>query len=111
MMNKLWTNENYFDSKQIKAAYVIQRTDGEAIKHVNVYQVVNASYFIIFEMMFQVLKEVYEDIDKLRKVRQEYLNFKQNLKEEFVFFYNKLIRNDRLLKYFDRMLMNDLTFN
>ena len=108
MMNKLRTNENHFDSKQIKAVYVIQRTDGEAVKHVNVYRVVNASYFIIFEMMFQVLKEVYEDTDKFRKVRQEYLNFKQDLKEKFVFFYNKFIRNDRLLKYFDRMLMNNL---
>ena len=110
MMNKLRTNENHFNSKQIKAAYVIQRTDDEAIKHVNVYRVVNASYFTTFEIMFQVLKEVYENIDKLRKVKQEYLNFKQDLKEEFAFFYNKFIRNDRLLKYSDRMLMNNLIF-
>ena len=61
-------------------------------------------------MMFQVLKEVYEDTDRLRKVRQEYLNLKQDLKEKFVSFYNKFIRNDRLLKYFDKMLMNDLMF-
>ena len=61
-------------------------------------------------MMFQMFKEVYEDTDRFRKVRQEYLNFKQNLKEKFVSFYNKFIRNDQLLKYFDRMLMNDLTF-
>ena len=110
MMNKLRTNEDHFDSKQIKAAYVIQRTDGETVKHVNVYWIVNASYFIIFEMMFQVLKEVYEDTDKLWKIRQEYLNLKQGLKEKFVSFYNKFIRNDRLLKYSDRMLMNDLIF-
>ena len=110
MINKLRTNEDHFDSKQIKAVYVIQRIDGEAIKHVNVYRVVNADYFIIFEMMFQMFKEVYEDIDRFRKVRQEYLNFKQSLKEKFVSFYNKLIRNGRLLKYFDRMLMNDLIF-
>ena len=110
MMNKLRTNENHFDSEQIKAAYVIQRTGGKAVKHVNVYRVVNASYFIIFEMMFQVLKEVYEDTDKLWKIRQEYLNLKQGLKEKFVSFYNKFIRNDRLLKYSDRMLMNDLIF-
>ena len=108
MMNKLRTNEDHFDSKQIKAVYVIQRIDDEAVKHVNVYRIVNASYFIIFEMMFQVFKEVYKDIDKSRKVKQEYLNLKQNFKEEFVSFYNKLIRNGRLLKYFDRMLMNDL---
>ena len=38
------------------------------------------------------------------------MNLKQNLKEKFVSFYNKFIRNDRLLKYFDRMLMNDLIF-
>ena len=110
MMNKLRTNENHFDSKQIKAVYVIQRTDGEAVKHVNVYRIVNANYFITFEMMFQVLKEVYEDIDRLRKIRQEYLNFKQDLKKKFVSFYNKFIRNDRLLKYSDKMLMNDLIF-
>ena len=60
--------------------------------------------------MFQVFKEVYENIDRLRKTRQEYLNFKQNFKKKFVSFYNKFIRNDRLLKYFDRMLMNDLMF-
>ena len=110
MMNKFRTNENHFDSKQIKTVYVIQCTDGEAIKHVNVYRIVNANYFITFEMMFQVLKEVYEDTDKLRKIKQEYLNFKQDLKKKFVFFYNKFIRNDWLLKYFDRMLMNDLIF-
>ena len=69
MMNKLRTNENYFDSEQVKAVYVIQRTDDETVKHVNVYRVVNADYFIIFEMMFQVLKKIYEDIDRLRKVR------------------------------------------
>ena len=109
MMNKLRTNEDHFDSKQIKAVYVIQRTGGEAVKHVNVYRIANANYFIIFEMMFQVLKEIYEDTDKLRKVRQEYLNLKQSPKEKFVSFYNKFIRNDRLLKYSDRMLMNDLT--
>ena len=73
---------------------MIQRIDGEAVKHVNAYRIVNADYFIIFEMMFQVLKKVYENIDKLRKVRQEYLNLKQDLKEKFVSFYNKLIRND-----------------
>ena len=37
MMNKLRTNENHFDSKQIKATYVIQRIDDETVKHVNVY--------------------------------------------------------------------------
>ena len=110
MMNKLRTNKDHFDSKQIKAVYVIQRTDSEAVKHVNVYRIVNASYFIIFEMMFQVLKEIYEDTDRFRKIRQEYLNLKQNLKKKFAFFYNKFIRNDRLLKYFDKMLMNDLIF-
>ena len=109
-MNKLQTNENHFDSKQIKAVYVIQRTSGEAVKHVNIYRIANANYFIISKMMFQMFKKVYENIDRLRKTRQEYLNFKQNFKEEFVSFYNKFIRNDRLLKYFDRMLMNDLMF-
>ena len=108
MMNKLRTNENHFDSKQVKTAYVIQRTDGEAVKHVNVYRIVNAGYFIIFKMMFQMLKEVYEDTDRLWKIKQKYLNLKQSLKKKFVSFYNKFIRNDRLLKYFDRMLMNDL---
>ena len=38
------------------------------------------------------------------------MNLKQDLKKEFVFFNNKFIRNDRLLKYSDRMLMNDLIF-
>ena len=61
-------------------------------------------------MMFQVLKEIYEDTDKFRKVRQEYLNFKQDPKEGFVSFYNKFICNDRLLKYSDTMLMNNLIF-
>ena len=37
MMNKLRTNENHFDSKQIKAIYIIQRTDNKTIKHVNIY--------------------------------------------------------------------------
>ena len=60
--------------------------------------------------MFQVFKEVYEDTDKLRKVKQKYLNFKQDLKEKFVSFYNKLICNDRLLKYFDKILINYLMF-
>ena len=110
MMNKLRTNENHFNSKQIKAVYVIQRTDDEAVKHVNVYRIVNANYFIIFEMMFQVFKEIYKNTDKFRKVKQEYLNLKQDFKKKFVFFYNKFIRNDRLLKYSDRMLMNDLIF-
>ena len=58
--------------------------------------------------MFQVFKEIYEDTDKLRKIRQEYLNLKQGPKKKFASFYNKFIRNDRLLKYFDKILMNDL---
>ena len=57
-----------------------------------------------------MFKEVYENIDKLRKAQQKYLNFKQNFKKKFVLFYNKFIRNNRLLKYFDRILMNDLMF-
>ena len=40
------------NSKQIKAVYMIQCTDGEAVKHVNAYRIVNANHFIIFEMMF-----------------------------------------------------------
>ena len=109
-MNKFRTNEDYFDSKQVKAVAVIQRTGGEAVKHVNVYWVTNANYFIISKIMFQVFKEVYEDIDRLHKTWQKYLNFKQSFKKKFVSFYNKLICNDRLLKYFDRMLMNNLMF-
>ena len=61
-------------------------------------------------MMFQMLKEIYKDIDRFRKTRQEYLNLKQNLKENFVSFYKKFICNNRLLKYSDKMLMNDLMF-
>ena len=108
MMDKLRTNEDHFDSEQAKAAYVIQRTGGEAVKHVNAYRVANAGYFTTPEMVFQVLKEVYEDTDRLRKARQEYLDLKQGPKEEFASFYNKLIRNGRLLEYSDRMLMDDL---
>ena len=37
MMNKLRIHENYYGSKQIKAVYVIQRIDDEAVKHVNAY--------------------------------------------------------------------------
>ena len=51
-MNKLRTNEDHFDSKQIKAVYVIQRTNDETVKHVNVYQIANSNYFIISKMMF-----------------------------------------------------------
>ena len=51
-MNKLQTNKDYFDSKQIKAIYVIQRTNDEIIKHVNAYWVTNANYFIISKIMF-----------------------------------------------------------
>ena len=52
MMNELCTNENYFDSKQIKTVYVIQRIDDEAVKYVNLYRIFNASYFITFEIIF-----------------------------------------------------------
>ena len=41
-----------------------------------------------------MFKKIYENIDKLRKARQEYLNFKQNFKKKFVSFYNKFIRNN-----------------
>ena len=68
-MNKFRTNEDYFDSKQIKAVYIIQRIDDEAVKHINVYRIVNVNYFIIFDIMFQVFKEIYKDINKFRKIR------------------------------------------
>ena len=57
-----------------------------------------------------MFKKIYEDIDKLRKARQEYLNLKQNSKKKFILFYNKFIRNNRLLKYFDNILINNLMF-
>ena len=76
MMNKLRTNEDHFNSEQIKAIYVIQRTDNEVVKHINAYRVIKMNYFIIFEMIFQMLKEIYEDTDRLRKIKQKYLNFK-----------------------------------
>ena len=68
--------------------------NNEAIKHVNVYRIANANYFIILKIMFQVLKKVYENIDKLRKEQQKYLNFKQSFKEKFASSYNKFIYNN-----------------
>ena len=35
--------------------------------------------------MFQMFKEVYKNIDKLRKIKQEYLDFKQDFNKKFVF--------------------------
>ena len=57
-----------------------------------------------------MLKKIYENINKLRKVRSKYWSFKPNFKKKFVSFYNKLICNNRLLKYFNRILINDLIF-
>ena len=57
-----------------------------------------------------MFKEIYKNINRLRKAREKYLNLKQKFKKKFILFYNKFIRNDRLLKYFNRMSINDLIF-
>ena len=67
-MNKLRTNKDYFDSKQIKAIYIIQRMSDETTKHINLYRIINTNYFIISKIIFKMFKEIYEDIDKLRKI-------------------------------------------
>ena len=61
-------------------------------------------------MIFQMFKEVYKDIDRLRKAQQKYLNLKQDFKKKFASFYNKFICNNRLLKYLNKILMNNLMF-
>ena len=108
MTNKLTTNKDHFDIERIEIVYAIQRIDEEAIKHINAYRINNLNYFITFNMIFEILKDVYEETNQKRIVKQKYDDFKQNEKQEFVKFFSKFIRLSRILQFLNKMLIENL---
>jgi len=106
--DKLIINENYFEIDIAKATYIVERIDEDVVEHINAYRVKNAIYFKIVDIMMKILKNVYENSNCQRNVRQKYLALKQEINQEFASFFFEFARLSYELKYIDVMLRQDL---
>jgi len=108
LYDKLIINKNHFKIDIARATYVVERIGEDVVKHINAYQVKNAIYFKIVDMMIKILKNVYKDLDRQRNARQKYLALKQGINQEFASFFFEFARLSHELEYIDAMLRQDL---
>jgi hypothetical protein len=101
-------NENYFEIDIARATYVVERIGENVVEHINAYRVKNVAYFKTINMVMKVLKDVYENLDRQRNVRQKYLILKQGINQEFASFFSKFAHLNHELEYIDVMLRQDL---
>jgi len=106
--DKLTINKNYFEINTTRVAYVVERTSEDVVEHINAYQVKDAIYFKIVDMVMKILKGVYENLDRQCNVRQKYLALKPKINQEFASFFFEFARLSYELKYIDAMLRQDL---
>ncbi len=73
MNDKLQTNVNHFDNKNICIVYVMSRLEDDAAEHIFAWCRHNAlhSYISIYKL-FEHLKEIYDELNKNRKCHRKY---------------------------------------
>ncbi len=108
MNNKLQTNVDHFDNKNICIVYVISRLEDDAAEHIFAWHHHDAlhSYISIYEL-FEHLKEIYDELNRNRKCRCKYNALKQTDKFFNIFYFN-FIKLFNYLNYDDHILMNNL---
>ncbi len=108
MNDKLQTNVDHFDNKNICIIYVISRLEDDAAEHIFAWHRHDAShsYISIYEL-FEHLKEIYNELNRNRKCRHEYNALRQTDKSFNVFYFD-FMKLFSYLDYDDCTLMNDL---
>jgi len=106
--DKLQTNVDHFDNKNICIIYVISRLEDDVAEHIFAWHWhdVLHSYISINEL-FEHLKEIYNELNRNQKYRREYNVLKQ-AEKSFNVFYFDFMKLFSYLKYNDCTLMNDL---
>ncbi len=108
MNDKLQTNVDHFDNKNICIVYVISRLEDAAAEHIFAWHQHNALHsYISIDKLFKHLKEIYDELNKNRKCRREY-NALRWAEKSFNVFYFDFMKLFSYLKYDDCTLMNDL---
>ncbi len=108
MNDKLQTNVNHFDNKNICIVYVISRLEDDAAEHIFAWCHHDAlhSYISIYKL-FEHLKEIYDELNRNRKCRCKYNALRQTDKLFNIFYFN-FMKLFSYLDYNDCILMNDL---
>ncbi len=108
MNDKLQTNVDHFNNKNICIVYVISRLENNVAEHIFAWHHHDAlhSYISIYKL-FEHLKEIYDDQNKNRKCRCKYNTLRQAEKSFNVFYFN-FMKLFSYLEYDDCTLMNDL---
>lgn len=108
MRDKLSANTDHYETDQAQAVYVLGRVGGVTQNHVNSYRSGNIGYSLTAEMVFQALKDVYEESDKVEKARIAYISLKQGPGGKFSDFFSTFIRTVRTNQLPDNQVMFDL---
>ncbi len=106
--DKLQTNVDHFDNKNICIVYVISRLEDDAAEHIFAWRRHNTSHsYILIDELFEHLKEIYNELNRNQKCRREYNALRQADKSFNVFYFN-FMKLFSYLEYDDCILMNDL---
>jgi len=106
--DKLQTNVNHFDNKNICIVYVISRLEDDAAEHIFTWRQHDALHsYISIDELFEHLKEIYNELNKNRKCCCKYNALKQADKSFNVFYFN-FMKLFNYLKYDNCTLMNNL---
>ena len=86
MKNNLFANVNYFDTKQLKIIYVLNRIENFAAKHLNLRTREVFHYlFLSNENMPIILKKLFDDFDKKLTIINEFRALRMKNKKFHIF--------------------------
>ena len=106
--NKLQTNVNHFNNKNICIVYVIFRLEDDAAEHIFAWRWHDALHsYISINELFKHLKEIYDELNKNQKCRRKYNALRQADKSFNIFYFN-FMKLFSYLEYDNCTLMNDL---
>ncbi len=106
--DKLQTNVDHFDNKNICIVYVISRLEDDAAEHIFTWCQHDALHsYISINELFEHLKEIYDELNKNQKCCHKYNALRQANKSFNVFYFN-FMKLFSYLDYDDHTLMNNL---
>jgi len=106
--NKLQTNVDHFNNKNIYIVYMIFRLKDNVAEHIFAWHWHDALHsYILINKLFEHLKEIYDELNKNQKCHHKYNALKQADKSFNVFYFN-FMKLFSYLEYDDCTLMNNL---
>ena len=86
MKNELFANANYFDTKELKMIYILNRIENLAAKHLNFCtREKSLSLFLSSENMFVILKKMFDDFNKKLTIINEFRALRIKNKSFYIF--------------------------